>query len=91
MKWLETSPKDYDRGIQLLTLGKIQHIKEKIANNYIREGMHVLEIGCGTGFWLNLLGVELKLLTASIIFGGAGAGQGAVRTASFWRPACICH
>ncbi len=49
MKWLETSPKDYDRGIQLLTLGKIQRIKEKIANNYIREGMRVLEIGCGTG------------------------------------------
>ena len=49
MKWLETSPKDYDRGIQLLTLGKIQRIKEKIANNYIREGLHILEIGCGTG------------------------------------------
>jgi hypothetical protein len=28
MKWLETSPKDYDRGIQLLTLGKIQRIKD---------------------------------------------------------------
>ena len=49
MKWLETSPKDYDRGIQLLTLGKIHRIKEKIANDYIREGMRVLEIGCGTG------------------------------------------
>ena len=49
MKWLETSPKDYDRGIQLLTLGKIQRIKEKIANNYVRDGMRVLEIGCGTG------------------------------------------
>ena len=31
MKWLETNPKDYDRGIQLLTLGKIQRTKEKIA------------------------------------------------------------
>ena len=49
MKWLETSPKDYDRGIQLLTLGNIQRIKEKIANIYTREGMRVLEIGCGTG------------------------------------------
>jgi len=48
MKWLETSPKDYDRGIQLLTLGKIQKVKEKIANNYVHEGMRVLEIGCGT-------------------------------------------
>jgi 2-polyprenyl-3-methyl-5-hydroxy-6-metoxy-1,4-benzoquinol methylase len=49
MKWLETSPKDYDRGIQLLTLGRIQRIKEKIANEYVRQGMRVLEIGCGTG------------------------------------------
>jgi ubiquinone/menaquinone biosynthesis C-methylase UbiE len=49
MKWLETSPKDYDRGIQLLTLGRIRRIKEKIANDYVREGTRVLEIGCGTG------------------------------------------
>jgi ubiquinone/menaquinone biosynthesis C-methylase UbiE len=49
MKWLETSPKDYDRGIQLLTLGRIQRVKEKISNDYVREGTRVLEIGCGTG------------------------------------------
>jgi SAM-dependent methyltransferase len=49
MKWLETSPKDYDRGIKLLTLGRIQRIKIKIANDYIHAGMRVLEIGCGTG------------------------------------------
>jgi ubiquinone/menaquinone biosynthesis C-methylase UbiE len=49
MKWLETSPKDYDRGIQLLTLGRIERIKERIANDHVHEGMRVLEIGCGTG------------------------------------------
>jgi ubiquinone/menaquinone biosynthesis C-methylase UbiE len=49
MKWLETSPKDYDRGIQLLTLGRIQRVKERIANNYVHEGIRVLEVGCGTG------------------------------------------
>ncbi|MFN2197087.1 MAG: corrinoid protein-associated methyltransferase CpaM [Anaerolineales bacterium] len=49
MKWLEKSPKDYDRGIQLLTLGRIQRIKARIVNDYISPGMHVLEIGCGTG------------------------------------------
>lgn len=49
MKWLETSPKDYDRGIRLLTLGRIKHVRVKIANEYVHEGMRVLEIGCGTG------------------------------------------
>ena len=49
MKWLETSPKDYDRGIQLLTLGRIHHIKEEIAKEYVHEGTRALEIGCGTG------------------------------------------
>jgi len=49
MKWLETSPKEYDRGIQLLTLGRIQRVRRKIVNNYVREEMRILEIGCGTG------------------------------------------
>jgi 2-polyprenyl-3-methyl-5-hydroxy-6-metoxy-1,4-benzoquinol methylase len=49
MKWLENSPKDYDRGIQILTLGRIQRIKQKIAGEYVHEGDRVLEIGCGTG------------------------------------------
>ncbi len=38
MKWLETSPKDYDRGIQLLTLGRLQRLKEKIASEYRPRG-----------------------------------------------------
>ena len=49
MKWLETNPKDYDRGIRLLTLGKLNHINEIIVRNYIHEDTSVLEIGCGTG------------------------------------------
>ncbi len=49
MKWLETSPKAYDRGIQILTLGRIRQIKERIAKTYVRPGMRILEIGCGTG------------------------------------------
>jgi len=64
MKWLETSPKDYDRGIQLLTLGKIQRIKEKIANNYIREGMRILEIGCGTGKLTSMMATRGATVTA---------------------------
>jgi ubiquinone/menaquinone biosynthesis C-methylase UbiE len=49
MKWLETTPGDYDRGIRMITLGRIRRIKEDIADTYIREGTRVLEIGCGTG------------------------------------------
>ena len=49
MKWLETSPKNYDRGIRILTLGRLGRLKETIAREYVHAGMRVLEIGCGTG------------------------------------------
>ena len=49
MKWLEKNPKDYDRGIRLITLGRIRRVKKKIAAEYVSQGMNVLEIGCGTG------------------------------------------
>ncbi|OQY25162.1 MAG: hypothetical protein B6I34_02705 [Anaerolineaceae bacterium 4572_32.1] len=48
MKWLETSPTDYDRGIAMLTLGRIRPIHERIAA-MIAPGDRVLEMGCGTG------------------------------------------
>ena len=48
MKWLETSPADYDRGIALLTLGRIRRIHERIAG-MIEPNDRVLEMGCGTG------------------------------------------
>ena len=49
MKWLETSPQTYDRGIQMLTLGQLKHTQQHILNTLIRPGMRILEIGCGTG------------------------------------------
>ena len=49
MKWLETSPESYQRGIRLLTLGRVTRIHQRIATEYIEPGMQVLEIGCGTG------------------------------------------
>ena len=55
MKWLETSPQAYDRGIQLMTLGRLTPLKEKIARDYVQPGMRVLEIGCGTGTLTRLM------------------------------------
>ena len=49
MKWLERSPRDYDRGIRLLTLGALDKLHKEIVRDYIREGMRVLEVGCGSG------------------------------------------
>ncbi len=48
MKWLETRPRDYERGIRLLTLGRLPHAHQALAGR-IQPGMRVLELGCGTG------------------------------------------
>jgi SAM-dependent methyltransferase len=49
MKWLETSPRSYERGIQLLTLGRLGKLRKRLVKERVRPGMRVLEIGCGTG------------------------------------------
>jgi len=49
MKWLESSPEKYQRGIEMLTLGRVTRIHQQIAAQFVRPGMQVLEIGCGTG------------------------------------------
>jgi ubiquinone/menaquinone biosynthesis C-methylase UbiE len=58
MKWLETAPDKYDRGIQLLTLGRLTPLKKRIASKYAQPNSQILEIGCGTGT-LSLLMAEL--------------------------------
>lgn len=55
MRWLERSPEMYDRGIQLLTLGRLKRMWNQIASRYVRPGMRVLEIGCGTGTLAGML------------------------------------
>ena len=49
MKILESAPRRYDSGINVLSLGWVERIKSEIAQNYISPGDNVLEIGCGTG------------------------------------------
>ncbi|HEY69949.1 MAG TPA: methyltransferase domain-containing protein [Anaerolineae bacterium] len=49
MKWLETTPRDYERGIRLLTLGRLEKLHVLLTEDFIKPGMRVLEIGCGTG------------------------------------------
>ena len=49
MKLLEQKPEGYDRGMRILTLGRIDQLKREIAERWVRPGDDVLEIGCGTG------------------------------------------
>ena len=48
MKILESAPSRYDRGIRLLTLGRVDKAYDRLAEG-IGEGQRVLDIGCGTG------------------------------------------
>ena len=48
MKILESAPSRYDRGIRILTLGRLDSAYNRLASR-IEEGQKVLDIGCGTG------------------------------------------
>jgi len=48
MKVLESAPARYDRGIRMLTLGRLDNTYDLLAS-YVREGRRALDIGCGTG------------------------------------------
>jgi ubiquinone/menaquinone biosynthesis C-methylase UbiE len=49
MKILESSPNRYDRGIKILSRGRIKKIYLKIAEMVAGPGKRILDIGCGTG------------------------------------------
>ena len=49
MKILESRPHRYDWGIDFLTKGQAGKVKEHIVANFVRPGMAVLDVGCGTG------------------------------------------
>jgi len=48
MKVLESAPSRYDRGISLITLGRVSQAYDRLASR-INDGWKVLDIGCGTG------------------------------------------
>lgn len=48
MKILESAPSRYDRGIRILTLGRLDKVYDRLTS-HIKSGERVLDIGCGTG------------------------------------------
>jgi len=49
MKVLESAPQRYDRGIRMLSGGRIAEAYERIAGLVAAPGIRILDIGCGTG------------------------------------------
>ena len=49
MKSLENKAEKYDKGIRVLTLGKLPKIKKYISENYVEKDDTLLDIGMGTG------------------------------------------
>ena len=49
MKILETRPSRYDKGINILTAGHAKRVKEDIVVSWVKPGIQMLDVGCGTG------------------------------------------
>ncbi len=48
MRILESAPSRYDRGLRILTLGRLDRAYDRLASQ-VEEGWRILDLGCGTG------------------------------------------
>lgn len=55
MKFFEESPRRFDFLMRVFTLGRLEKIRERILSEMIEPGSEVLEVGCGTGSFLELM------------------------------------
>ena len=49
MRWLESTPSRYDRGMRALSRGRISAVYDRVAELAAGPGVALLDIGCGTG------------------------------------------
>lgn len=54
MKVLESAPQRYERGMRLLTLGRLAQVRQDIAAR-VNVGDRALDVGCGTGALVAIL------------------------------------
>ena len=65
MKILESAPRRYDRGLRILTGGRIDEVHRLVARAVAAPGTRILDIGCGTG-GLSLACAELGAMVVGI-------------------------
>ncbi len=84
MKILESRPSRYDWGINLLTGGHARGVKKEIIEQWVRPGMDMLDVGCGTGELLegaarrgaNVTGIDISEGMLSIARQRLSAAEG---------------